>query len=311
VNGYYVRIAPPDCADAASPTGGFVPIKNRPPGESRAPASHIFSPDALALVRFGLRPADDPRVLDTVKVIDALLKADLPPGPAWRRYNGDGYGEREDGEPFDGSGTGRAWPLLTGERAHYELAAGHRADAEGLLGAMARFANEGGLLPEQVWDGEDLPEKELWRGRPSGSAMPLAWAHAEYIKLRRSLADGRVFDTPAQTVQRYVVDRQGSHLAIWRFNQKCQGIAAGKRLRIEVREGAVVHWGIDGWKQVRDLPTHDTGLGMHLADLPCNELPAGARIDFTFYWPDAGRWENRDFSVTVLPGETEHGEAPA
>ncbi len=27
------------------------------------------------------------------------------------------------GAPFDGTGVGRAWPLLTGERAHDELAA--------------------------------------------------------------------------------------------------------------------------------------------------------------------------------------------
>lgn len=89
-----------------------------------------MSPDALALVRFGLRAADDPRILNTVRVIDALLKVDLPAGPCWHRYNDDGYGEHEDGRPFDGTGVGRAWPLLTGERAHYELAAGNRVRAE-------------------------------------------------------------------------------------------------------------------------------------------------------------------------------------
>ncbi|MGD8579903.1 MAG: glucan 1,4-alpha-glucosidase [Lysobacterales bacterium] len=310
VDGYYVRIAPPESAEAASPAEGFVPIKNRPPGQSQAAASHIISPDALALVRFGLRSADDPRILDTVKVIDALLKVDLPPGPGWRRYNGDGYGEHDDGEPFDGTGTGRAWPLLTGERAHYELAAGRKDHAERLLAVMARFANEGGLLPEQVWDGDDLPEKELLRGQPSGSAMPLAWAHAEYVKLRRSLSDGKVFDTPPQTVQRYVVDGVESRLATWRFNHKCQGIPVGQCLRIELRKKAVVHWSIDGWAQVRDLPTRDTGLGIHLADLPCRELAAGVRIDFTFYWSDEDRWEGRDYSVAVLANLNRQGEKP-
>jgi len=301
VEGYYVRIAPPDTADAASPVDGFVPIKNRPLGESRAAASHIISPDALALVRFGLRRADDPRVLNTVKVIDALLRVDLPPGPAWRRYNGDGYGEHEDGEPFDGTGIGRPWPLLTGERAHYELAAGRKAEAERLLAAMARFANDGGLLSEQVWDGADLPAKELLRGRPSGSAMPLVWAHAEYIKLRRSLSDGQVFDTPPQTSERYLVGQQESPFAVWRFNHKCRCIPAGKCLRIELCHPAVVHWGIDGWQRIGDLPTRDTGLGMHLADLPFRGLSTGTRIDFTFYWPEAERWEERDFSVMLLP----------
>ena len=96
---------------------------------------HIVSPDALALVRFGLRAADDPRIVNTVKVIDALLKVETPHGPAWHRYNDDGYGEHADGSPFDGTGIGRAWPLLTGERAHYELAAGRSDEAENLLHA--------------------------------------------------------------------------------------------------------------------------------------------------------------------------------
>ena len=133
VKGYYVRIAPPDLADAASPKDGFVPIKNRPPDETDQPPQAIVSPDALALVRFGLRAADDPRIVDTVKVIDAQLRCDLPQGPVWYRYNGDGYGEHADGEPFDGTGQGRPWPLLAGERAHYELAAGHIDKAESLL----------------------------------------------------------------------------------------------------------------------------------------------------------------------------------
>jgi glucoamylase len=299
VAGYYVRIAPPDQADAASPLHGFVPIKNRPLGESDAPADHLISPDALALVRFGLRAPDDPRILDTLKVIDALLKVDLPAGPAWRRYNGDGYGEHDDGAPFDGTGVGRPWPLLTAERAHYELAAGRRAAAEQLLQAVEAFANESGLLPEQVWDGEDLPERELFRGKASGSAMPLVWAHAEYIKLRHSLREGRVFDMPPQTMQRYLVEKTVSPLAIWRFNHRCRTIEAGKVLRVEVLAPATVHWSLDGWQSAQDTPTRDTGLGVHFADLPTATLPAGSRIDFTFCWLENGQWENRDFAVLV------------
>ena len=136
VDGYYVRIAPPDVADAASPVAGYVPVKNRPPGQDCQSVDHLISPDALALVRFGLRSACDPRIVNTVKVIDALLKCDTPAGPLWRRYNGDGYGEHQDGSPFDGTGIGRPWPLLTGERAHFELAAGRRKAAED-LGAAA------------------------------------------------------------------------------------------------------------------------------------------------------------------------------
>src|SRR5207245_3387998 len=111
VDGYYVRVAPPEVADGASPAQGFVPIKNRPPGERAAPAVEIVSPDALALVRFGLRSPHDRRIVNTVRVIDALLRVELPGGPGWHRYNGDGYGEHADGRSFDGQGVGRVWPL--------------------------------------------------------------------------------------------------------------------------------------------------------------------------------------------------------
>ena len=299
VEGYYVRIAPVDEADAASPLTGFVPIKNRPPGQSGEPAAHIISPDALALVRFGLRAADDARIVNTVKVIDAMLKVELPGGPVWRRYNEDGYGEHADGEPFDGTGIGRPWPLLTAERAHYELAAGRPLAAEALRDALTRFANKGGLLPEQVWDADAIPERELFPGKPSGSAMPLVWAHAEFVKLCRSLDDGRVFDMPPQTVQRYQVLKVESPYNNWRFNHKCVSMPQGKRLRIEVLQSAVVHWSADDWATVHDSPTRDTGIGMHVADLPTSALADGARIVFTFHWPLADRWEGTDFSVAV------------
>ncbi len=67
--------------------------------------------------------------------------------------------------PVDGTGIGRPWPLLTGERAHYELAAGTCAEAERLLGVLEACASDGGLLPEQVWDGPPIPDRELFPGR--------------------------------------------------------------------------------------------------------------------------------------------------
>ena len=129
IEGYYVRIAPPDTDGAASPTQGFVPIKNRPPGQDGERAYHIISPDALALVRFGLRAPDDPRILNTLRAIDALLAVELPQGPCWYRYNGDGYGEHKDGSAFDGTGIGRPWPLAGG-RAR-ALRSGRRTSRRG------------------------------------------------------------------------------------------------------------------------------------------------------------------------------------
>jgi glucoamylase len=202
VDGYYVRIAPVT-RDGTAPVEGKIEMKNV--NESTfVPAASIVSIDALALVRFGLRAADDPRIVNTVRVIDSLLKIETPHGPCWHRYNHDGYGEHEDGSPFDGTGVGRAWPLLTGERAHYELAAGREDEARRLLKAMEAFTSDGGMIPEQIWDAADIPERSLYFGRPSGSGMPLVWAHAEYIKLARSIRDGKVFDLPPAPAQRYL-----------------------------------------------------------------------------------------------------------
>ena len=300
VDGYYVRVAEPDLADAASPKDGFVPIKNRPPSESSALGALTVSPDALAFVRFGLRAPEDPRIVNTVKVIDRVLRVDTPRGPAWHRYNGDGYGEHEDGRPFDGTGTGRAWPLLTGERAHLELAAGRRERAEQLAKTLEAFAGDGLLIPEQVWDAEDIPERELFHGDASGSARPLVWAHAEYLKLRRSIADGQVFDQPPQTVQRYIVEgRTSTPYAIWRFNNKIRTMQAGKTLRVETLARATIHWAVDEWSDVRDMDTVDTGLGVFVADLDtANRIP-GSQVVFTFLWSDAGHWEGADFRVAV------------
>jgi len=300
VEGYYVRIAPPDSDGAASPTQGFVPIKNRPPGQAMDRAFHIISPDALALVRFGLRAPDDPRILNTIKVIDALLKVELPHGPCWYRYNGDGYGEHQDGSAFDGTGIGRPWPLLAGERAHYALAAGHRDEAEALLSVMENSpTGQSRLLPEQVWDVADIPALELFRGKPTGSACPLVWAHSEYVKLRRSLRDNKIFDQPPQTAQRYQKEKHTRQIFGWRFNNKTRTVPRNKTLRIALLSPALVHWTIDGWKSSHDTNTRDTGLGVHTLDLPTASLPVGSQAVFTFFWSGENRWEGTDYSVTV------------
>ena len=301
VDGYYVRIAPPEADCAPSPNDGFVPIKNRPPGENLQSASHVISPDALALVRFGLRKPDDPKILNTIKVIDALLKVNLPQGPCWYRYNDDGYGEHADGGPFDGTGIGRAWPLLAGERAHYELAAGNVSAAQQLIHSVEMSTNGSRLLPEQVWDSQDIPERELFLGKPSGSACPLVWAHSEYIKLVRSLKDGKIFDQPPQTFKRYCVEDRKAIYWSWRFNNKCRTVPRGKSLRIALLAPAMVHWSSDGWQTTYDVFTRDSGLGIYFADLPTGRLDPGHTVVFTFHWTDGQRWEGTDFQV-ILEG---------
>ena len=228
IDGYYMRIGF-SSGDANARSHGLIPIKNRSDGNEALEAGLLISPDALALVRFGLRAADDPRILNTVKAIDSLLRRELPAGSYWYRYNDDGYGEHADGAPFDGAGIGRLWPLLTGERAHYELAAGRPQEARRLLAALEASASTGGLLPEQIWDSDDIPRRELFLGRPSGSAMPLVWAHAEHIKLLRSLRDNAVFDMPPQTLDRYVKNTPPPAPIVWRPTVESRPHRAGPR----------------------------------------------------------------------------------
>jgi glucoamylase len=256
-------------------------------------------------VRFGLRAPDDPRIVNTVKVIDALLRVDLPDGPCWYRYNGDGYGEHEDGSPFDGMGVGRPWPLLTGERAHYELAAGRKHSAEALLSAIEHFTNGSRLISEQVWDSNDIPELELFKGKPTGSVCPLVWAHSEYVKLRRSLLEGEVFDRPPQPVERYLVQKKGASYFDWRFNNKCSSMPQGKILRLVLFSPALVHWSVDGWMAYENTNTTDTGLGAYIVDLPTTKLLLGSRVCFTFYWSEVNKWEGTDFEVIIESEKTE------
>jgi glucoamylase len=299
VKGYYVRIAPPDSPGRPASAKSLVKVKNHLEDERAIPVHHLISPDALALVRFGLRSADDPRILDTIRMIDALIKCEFPGGPAWYRYNGDGYGEHADGAPFNGTGIGRPWPLLTGERAHYEIAAGRKPAAEKLLHAMDTFSNEGGMIPEQIWDSTDIPEKELFFGKPTGSAMPLVWAHSEYLKLCRSLKEGFVFDMPAQTVQRYQLEKRTSPFSLWRMNGRSDSIPSGKNLRIELLKPAMVHWSFNDWKSSTDMKAEDRGAGVFVADLPSAHLKPDQMIRFTLFWFDENRWEGKDFSLYI------------
>jgi glucoamylase len=299
IEGHYIRIAPPSAGETSTKDDDIILIKNLP-DRDHFESSQIVSADALALVRFGLRRADDPRILNTLKVIDELLKVETPYGDSWHRYNDDGYGEHEDGSPFDGTGIGRAWPLLTGERAHYELARGNKDRAEELLEAMGNFSNEGGMISEQIWDSDDIPEKELFPGKPSGSAMPLVWAHSEYMKLCRSIHDEDVFDMPLQTQERYIKQGKTSDCDFWRFNRKVSSISSKKKkLRIEANDAFILHWSADGWETVQDTDSNKVRLGMHILDLDITSLKAGNVIKFTFYWPEFDKWEERDFEVEI------------
>lgn len=302
VRRHYIRILPADVrADCPGedPNCGTLALANRPPGSGRDfPAKEIVDAGFLELVRYGIRRPDDPLVVDSLRVVDQMLRVETPFGPCWRRYNNDGYGQRADGGPFNGWGQGRAWPLLTGERAHYELAAGH--DVAPFIRTLEAFATPAGLLPEQVWDAADQPEHGLRSGHPTGAAMPLMWAHAEYVKLLRSVRDGRVFDFIPAVAERYLTSglRRSSTLEVWKFNRQVASSHGGSTLRIQAEAPFRLRSSDDEWRTVRDQDSVPTGLGVSYVDIPIG-ADQQAPLRFTFYWPESGRWEGRDFAVAV------------
>jgi glucoamylase len=295
VPGYYVRVAPEQTLITDRPAG-VLPIRNLQ-NDPSLPVGAQVGVDFLQLVRFGLRRADDPLVLATVKVVDALLKVDTPSGPVWHRYNEDGYGEHDDGSAYDGTGRGRGWPLLTGERGHYELCAG--GDPLPFLVAMTRMSSTGGMLPEQVWDTAPIPARGLKPGRPSGAAMPLVWAHAEYLKLAASRKLQRPFDRPASVWERYRGERPPLTRLIWAEQAAVSELPEGCALTIALREPGAVRWGLDGWQDVREEGTRANPLGLHTLDIDSRRLRAGRRIDLTYR--SGTRWIGRDFCVQVVP----------
>ena len=298
VKRHYIRIAPPMPGDpyVSDLPPGMIRIANRGPGQKAVfEAREIIDAGFLELVRYGVRRADDPLIVDSLKVVDKVLKINTQFGPCWRRYNHDGYGQGHDGSPFITYGQGRAWPLLSGERGHYELAAG--GDVKTLIHAMEQFTSEGGMICEQIWDEADKPEEHMYFGRPSGSAMPLAWAHAEYVKLLRSVADGRVFDQIPAVVEHFSKPRE-SKFEFWKQRRHLERIEAGKTLRIITANRFRVDYTLNGWADVEHKEATGVLQSGYFADIP---VPAEqtAPVSFTLYWLDEQRWEGRNYDVQV------------
>jgi glucoamylase len=253
----------------------------------------------LELVRYGVRRADDPLMVDSLKVVDAVLKRDLPQGPGWLRYNWDGYGNRPDGGPLQGWGQGRVWPLLTGERAHYELAAGH--DIAPLIQTYERFATSGQLMPEQVWDEVTRPDLELLLGRQAGSATPLVWAHAEYLKLLRSALDGKVFDRVDSVYERYCAPegrkRVRASLEIYSRQRPIQKVAVGDTLRILDEGRFELVWTADGWKTTNNVPSQSFGSSGFSVDVEVGSEQG--ELSWTQHWTETGRWLGYNVTVKI------------
>jgi glucoamylase len=164
---------------------------------------------------------------------------------------------------------------------------------------MESLSSAIGLLPEQAWDGPDQPQVYMFCGRPTGSAMPLMWAHAEYIKLLRSVHDGKVSDLIPDVAKRYLGERKDLRLfEVWKFTRQARSVKRGYVLRIQGQASFRLHWSGDEWLTVKDTPSSTTALGVDFVDIP---ILAGqqAPIRFTFFWTASDSWEGRDFLVSV------------
>ncbi len=306
---HYIRINPADPVAPdphADPNKTIIQLAN---GGGIHPARNVVGGDFLHLVRFGIRKPDDAIVRDSIEVIDGVLKHELPQGPGWRRYNHDGYGQKDDGSAFDGTGVGRCWPILTGERGHYELAAGR--DSKPFIRSMEDFANEGGMLTEQLWDGPDLSHKgrthsgesgtHMKPGCPTGAAMPLCWSHAEYVALVRSRHDGVCFDRVDPAFERYVLNPAQSRYEIWTVRHPLRLAPPGKILRIIVAAEATIVWSTDNWiRRDESQTSYQPELNLWFADFPTAEWPQGSAFAFTFFWKRDQRWEGRNWQVNIL-----------
>jgi len=297
---HYIRLNPGDidhCVDD-DPNHATLTLPNQGPGaRAEFPAKEIVDGGFLELVRYGIRDPHDPIIEDSIRVIDAVLKVEAPAGPCWHRYSHDGYGERADGLSYAGWGKGRAWPLLTGERGHYEVAAGR--DATLYLRTLERFAHGIGLIPEQVWDEPDLPERHFRRGGPTNSAVPLVWAHSEYVKLHRSQEEGQVFDMIDPVRDRYITHREPRDpMEVWKFNRPIPAIAAGTRLRIQAASPFWLRWTADEWQSSTIVESTPTGIGVDFVDIMPHQQQT--RIRFAFFWVHEDRWENESYTVVSI-----------
>ena len=306
VKRHYMRIRPPEKGEAYSCEScgtEMIRLNNRPPGtRTEFEAREIVDAGFLDLVRYGVRRADDPLITDSLKVVDAVLKRDLPQGPGWLRYNWDGYGQRPDGGPYQGWGQGRVWPLLTGERAHYELAAGN--DITGLIGAYEQFATCGQMMPEQVWDEADVPEMSMQFGKPAGSAVPLVWAHAEYLKLLRSALEAKVFDRIDPVYERYCAPegrkRLRRALEIYSRLRPIQKIPVGSMLRILDEAHFEVVWTENDWQTTNTAVSRGLGSAGFSADIAPG--PESSALQWTMYWPEQDRWLGRNVELKIGAG---------
>ena len=128
--------------------------------------------------------------------------------------------------------------------------------------------------------------------------MPLMWAHAEYVKLLRSVVDGSVFDLIPVVAERYLKRRGRQDLEVWKPTRQVREVTTGQVLRVQAPESFRLHCTNDGWISASDISSTTTGLGIEFADIAIHENQS-APVQFTFFWPDRNRWEAHNYEVRI------------
>jgi glucoamylase len=291
-SGHYVRLNP-SLNDARR---GTVQIRNRDAVVRNT--GDVVGMEFLALVRFGLRAANDPRIVDTLTICEGELGITIGEHRHYHRYEADGYGEHDDGSPFDGTGIGRAWPLLTAERAIQAVLSGE--DERLYVASILASRTKGGMIPEQVWDRDAIDAYELHPGLPSGSAAPLVWAHSELLKIVAAKKTGRAMERLGCMVPDSFPLSNSTTLSMtptaahWRSDVPIAVLAPGKKLLIEAERAFTLHLGMNGWNEITDMASEPIGLGRFGVMLHLQ--PNWESIQFTRHWPD-GTWEGQDHNI--------------
>lgn len=311
---YFVRIN-----DDLDPNdGATLAVKN---GGGHHDERYIVDGGFLELVRLGVKRANDSAVLDTLPEYDAILKQDIAgKGPAWFRYNYDGYGEKNDGSNFDGSGRGRLWPIFTAERGMFEIAKAGNLGSAGTsyLTALRAFSTPQGAVPEQVWNNtasitgwQTTTPAGYTPGTPTKSIAPLSWAMGEYINLMASIAAHRIVDVPNAVCGRYancVVPLAGGQSRAT-FNATATTVP-GQYVYVTGNTAALGHWdpGLAVPVDPRAYPVWTNSVN----------LPAGTTVLYKYLRKNADgsfTWENfsgnRSMTTPAAGGSTVRNDTVA
>ena len=238
---YYIRVS-----GSGNPDDGAT--RNWANGAGTHPENAIVDAGFLELTRLGVKAPTDPYVAHSLAAVDQSLEETTPAGDVWKRYTYDGYGETADGAPWTGVGIGRPWPLLSGERGEYVVGTG--GNALSYLQTMANTANAGLMIPEQVWDQTDPTSYHHVDGKGTGSAAPLSWAMAQYVRLAQGIGQRKVVETPAVVAQRYATGGTPSAPNLTVAGLVDQSVADGRTVTVQGTTTAkAAYLSVNGVKQ--------------------------------------------------------------